>query len=95
MSIEQTDKEKFIHSERSQGTAKLLTVKELSEILAVKPKTLYSWAELHRIPCYKIKGCLRFSLPEVMEWLKSWRVEPTMGYNSEAQTLISPRKGGQ
>jgi excisionase family DNA binding protein len=94
MPIEQTEKEKF-PSGRSHENAKLLTVKELSEILAIKPKTLYSWAELQRIPCYKIKGCLRFSLPEVMEWMKSWRVEPTIGYNSEAQALISPRKGGQ
>lgn len=95
MPIEKTNKETSSHSGLSQETTRLLTVKELSEILAVKPKTLYSWAELHRIPCYKIKGCLRFSLPEVLEWMKSWRVEPIMGYNPEAQTLISPRKGGQ
>ncbi len=33
---------------------KLLTVKEVADMLNVKPKTVYQWAELGQIPCIRL-----------------------------------------
>ena len=71
---------------------KLITVKELAEILSIKPKTIYTWAELGLIPCYKLLGCLRFDPDEIEAWKNTWRRGGGEGYNPVAQTLISPRE---
>lgn len=55
----------------------LLTVKEISLYLNVRPKTLYSWAELNRIPHVKLNGCLRFDLDDVMKWMEDCKSGPT------------------
>jgi len=38
----------------------LITVKELSERLRIKPSTLYAWAKAGRIPSVQIFGLVRF-----------------------------------
>ena len=60
---------------------KIVTVKELSEFLKVKPKTLYQWAELGQIPCIKLNGALRFDLDDIMAWIQSCKREANTGYN--------------
>ncbi|MDA8087524.1 MAG: helix-turn-helix domain-containing protein [Nitrospiraceae bacterium] len=70
----------------------LLTVKEVSEILNVKPSTLYQWAELGQIPCFKLNGALRFDLTDIESWIKDCKKEPVSGYNPLIQTR-GPRKG--
>ncbi len=72
---------------------KLLSVKELSEIITVKPSTLYQWAELGQIPCLKLNGALRFDLDDVLKWITSCKKEPSSGYNPLAQTSRCPGKG--
>jgi len=54
---------------------KILTIKEVSELLKVKEKTLYQWAELGQIPCIKMNGCLRFDYEDIQEWVKSCKKE--------------------
>ena len=49
---------------------KMVTIKEVAELLQAKESTLYSWAEKGSIPSYKINGLLRFDLEEIREWLK-------------------------
>jgi excisionase family DNA binding protein len=73
---------------------KLVGVKEIAEILNVKPPTLYQWAELGQIPCVKLNGSLRFDVDDIMNWIKSCKKEVTSGYNPLTQAR-SPRKGGQ
>lgn len=50
---------------------KLLTVKELEEVLKVKRHTIYRWRRESGLP-YKIigKGSVRFDLQEVHNWIK-------------------------
>jgi len=72
---------------------KILTVKELAEIINVKVKTLYQWAELGQIPCIKMHGALRFDLDDIKEWMKSCKKEPMSSYNPITQAR-GPRKGG-
>jgi excisionase family DNA binding protein len=59
----------------------IVTVKELSLIIKVSPKTIYQWAEMRQIPHFKLNGCLRFDLDEVLEWLQHCKREPLSGYN--------------
>ncbi len=70
----------------------LATVKELSEFLKVKEKTIYQWAEYRQIPCYKLNGCLRFDTQEIMQWMKQCKKDTLSGYNPF--TKIEAREGG-
>ena len=72
---------------------KLLSIKELSGVINVKPSTLYQWAELGQIPCLKLNGCLRFDLDEILDWIKTCKRGATSGYNPLIQAR-GPRKGG-
>jgi len=49
---------------------KLLTIKQLGEVLQVKPKTIYQWTHVGFIPHIKFPKGVRFSEAEVNEWLK-------------------------
>jgi excisionase family DNA binding protein len=71
---------------------KLLTVDELAPSLNVCPKTLYSWAELGKIPCYKLNGCIRFDPDEIFKWLESCKKEPSSGIMGTAQTVARPQE---
>jgi excisionase family DNA binding protein len=71
----------------------MLTVRELSQIIKVKEKTIYQWAELGQIPCIKLNGCLRFDLDDIEEWIKEYKKEPVSSYNSLTQAR-GPKKGG-
>jgi excisionase family DNA binding protein len=58
---------------------KLVTATEISNLLSVSPKTIYQWSELRQIPSYKINGCLRFRLEEVLEYIKTCKVPSVSG----------------
>ena len=49
-----------------------LSIKELSEYIGVKPKTLYSWVSKKAIPHYRILGLIRFRKHEIDNWLISF-----------------------
>ncbi len=48
---------------------RLLTAKELGQILAISPKTLYSYVSRGMIPYFKIESSVRFRARDVAEWL--------------------------
>jgi excisionase family DNA binding protein len=52
----------------------LLTIRDLSEQLQIKPATLYAWAASGKIPCLKIHGVLRFDSKAVQDWLTNFAV---------------------
>ena len=54
----------------------LLTIKDLSLWLNIKPSTLYLWAAQGKIPCQKIHGLIRFDREKVMVWLDSFERRP-------------------
>ncbi len=59
----------------------ILTVKEVAEMLKIKPSTVYGWAEQGIIPYFKIKGVLRFDESDILNWLKKFKKEPHLCYN--------------
>ena len=58
----------FDHLSRSE---RLMTARELASILAISPKTIYSYAERHMIPHFKIEANVRFRGRDVAEWLRN------------------------
>jgi len=50
---------------------KLLDIIQLSEMLSVKPKTIYDWVHKEKIPYCKLEGSLRFNFDEVLRWIRS------------------------
>lgn len=54
----------------------LLTVKELSQQLQIKPSTLYAWAKRGKIPCCTPNGLIRFDPDEIVRWLDASRKQP-------------------
>ena len=71
---------------------KILTCKQVAEIIQAKTSTIYSWAEQGIIPCYKINGLLRFEEDDILQWIRNYK-NTGRCYNSNVQTR-SPRKGG-
>jgi excisionase family DNA binding protein len=61
-----------------------LTLKEVAELLKVKPRTIYAWVSDSRIPFERKGGLLRFRLDAVVAWN-----EPTRSDNNSTLKLIS------
>lgn len=68
-----------------------LTAKELAELLNVRPKTVYQWANLSRIPTVKLNGALRFDLADIMSWIEACKKQIESDYNPFVQ-VRSPRR---
>ena len=45
-----------------------LTLKELAELLKVKPRTIYAWVSDKRVPYERKGGLLRFRLDVILAW---------------------------
>ena len=60
----------------------LLTIKQVSECLNIKPSTLYLWAAQGKIPCRKIHGLIRFDPEAIGDWLRS--------FNPSQATAVPP-----
>jgi excisionase family DNA binding protein len=52
-----------------ESSERLMTARELASILAISPKTIYSYAERNMIPHFKIEASVRFRGRDVAEWL--------------------------
>ena len=72
----------------------LIDIKKVSEIISVKPSTIYQWAELGIIPFVKLNGALRFDPEDINKWIESCKKQPASGYNLFAQTHQRPKEGG-
>jgi len=47
-----------------------IDIKTLSEMIAVKPKTIYEWVRKGKLPFYKMEGALRFHPEEINKWME-------------------------
>jgi excisionase family DNA binding protein len=52
---------------------RLLTSRELADLLAFAPGTIVDWFEAGKLPGFRIGGRLRFRLSEVEAWLEEHR----------------------
>ena len=53
----------------------MLTIRELSAWLNIKPSTLYLWASQNKIPCRRIHGLIRFDPDAIQAWLNGFNVD--------------------
>ena len=60
---------------KSSKLKRLLTVKELAELLNVAQSTIYAWVSAGEINYYQLGKAIRFDEDEIMEWLKAHKVE--------------------
>ena len=67
----------------------MLTVKELSAWLNIKPSTLYLWVSENKIPCRRIHGLVRFEPEAIQAWLNSFTPA------SPAKPSGSPRQNAE
>jgi excisionase family DNA binding protein len=79
----------------------LLTIKDLSAWLNIKPSTLYLWVAQEKIPCQKIHGLIRFDRDKVMAWLEAFNRKPgvslpgcTRTGSSDVDRLIEAARRG-
>jgi excisionase family DNA binding protein len=56
-------------------TERLLTARELADLLGFASGTIVDWAEVGKLPAFKVGGRLRFRASEVETWLEERRLE--------------------
>jgi len=54
---------------RGIGLERLLTAKQVSELIEVRPSTVYQWVHTGLIPYVKLGKCVRFRKGDVCRWI--------------------------
>jgi excisionase family DNA binding protein len=62
---------------------KLLTPKQLSDLLQIKLSTVYKWAHYEYVPYIKIGSLLRFKKEKIEEWLRKKERKGRVSYKFE------------
>ena len=57
-----------MNSEKAKELPIYLTLKEVDELLKVKPRTIYAWVSDKRIPYERKGSLLRFRLDAILAW---------------------------
>ncbi len=66
---------------------RLMTAKQVSELIEVKPSTVYQWVHLGLIPYVKLGKCVRFRKADLFRWIdKNFRKE-RVSFRSVEKTL--------
>jgi len=63
-------------------TDRLLTTREVAELLALSTATVLDWFEAGRLPGFKLGRVVRFRESEVLAWLEAQRVGPRLPVGS-------------
>ncbi len=59
---------------RCEVSGKLLDVRELSQRLGVKVKTVYCWVHARHIPYVKVGRLVKFDPLDISQWVESRKV---------------------
>jgi len=59
---------------------KLLTIRQLSELIQVSPKTIYQWTHIGFIPHYRFPKGLRFREAEIEKWVAHRKIKGRNAY---------------
>ena len=57
-----------MNSEKAKELPIYLTLREVAELLKVKPRTIYAWVSDKRIPYERKGSLLRFRLDAILAW---------------------------
>lgn len=64
-------------SKHNEG--ELMTLPEVAQYLGLAERTIYLWAQLGRLPAFKLGSAWRFRRSEVDDWLETQRTGPERG----------------
>jgi len=64
---------------------KLLTVKQLGELMEISESTLYEWTHSGFIPHYKLPKGVRFKISEIELWLKKRKRKGRSAYRLDME----------
>lgn len=67
-----------------------LTVRDVSELLAVSEKTVYRWISDRKLPGYRMSGQYRFSRAEVLEWATANKLNVSLRTLQETESPDQP-----
>ena len=62
---------------------RLLTARELGELLGFSASTIVDWSERGEVPAFKVGGRLRFRLSELEAWLEARRIGAAPSHRPE------------
>jgi PTS system nitrogen regulatory IIA component len=74
-------------------TERLLSAREVAEVLGFAAGTVVDWAERGDVPAFKIGGRLRFRESEVLDWLEERRVNGPRVTGGEVSPAPTARLG--
>ena len=66
---------------------RLMTAKQVSELIEVKPSTVYQWVHLGLIPYVKLGKCVRFKKAELFRWIDKNLRKERISFRSVEKTL--------
>ena len=66
---------------------RLMTAKQVSELIEVKPSTVYQWVHLGLIPYVKLGKCVRFKKAELFRWIDKNLRKESLSFKSVEKTL--------
>ena len=69
---------------------KLLTARQVSELLEVKTSTVYDWASRGTIPFVKLGRLIRFKKSDVFRWVESHTLQPKSSSGNKKSRPRSP-----
>jgi excisionase family DNA binding protein len=70
---------------------RLMTAKQVSELIEVKPSTVYQWVHLGLIPYVKIGKCVRFKKDELFRWIDKNHRRERVSFKSVEKALKAKR----
>ena len=70
---------------------RLITAKQVSELIEVKPSTVYQWVHLGLIPYVKIGKCVRFKKDELFRWIDKNHRRERVSFKSVEKALKTKR----
>lgn len=66
---------------------RLMTAKQVSELIEVRPSTLYQWVHLGLIPYVKLGKCVRFRKEELFRWIDKNHRKERVSFKSVEKAL--------
>ena len=66
---------------------RLMTAKQVSELIEVRPSTVYQWVHLGLIPYVKIGKCVRFKKDELFRWIDKNHRRERVSFKSVEKNL--------
>lgn len=71
---------------------KLLTARQVSDLLEVKISTVYDWVHRGVIPYVKLSRLVRFKKTDVFHWVDSHTLRPKTSSHKKSTSRISTQK---